>query len=221
MLAAVSHDLRTPITTLRLRAEYIDDAEMREKTLSTLAEMEAILSAALDFARDEAADEASRATDLAALVQTLVDDHADLGGAVSYEGPERSVVLCRPAALRRALSNLIDNAVKYGGSTRVRLLERDGHPGHGASKGASQTEGGRRSTGRLILIDDDGPGIPEADLDRVLEPFVRLEVSRSRATGGTGLGLAVARTIVLAHGGSLMLSNRPAGGLRAAVLLPS
>jgi len=215
MLAAVSHDLRTPITALRLRAEYIDDTEIRERTLATLAEMEAILSATLAFARDEAADERARATDLAALVQSLVDDYADLeadlGGAVSYQGPDRSIFQCRPVALRRALSNLIDNALKYGGAARVQLLElgRDQKPGGG---------GGR---GRLILIDDDGPGIPEADLERVFEPFLRLETSRSRETGGTGLGLAVARTIVHAHGGTLRLSNRPGGGLRAAVRLPA
>jgi len=217
MLAAVSHDLRTPITTLRLRAEYIDDAEMREKTLGTLAEMEAILSAAVEFARDEAVDETSRATDLAALVQSLVDDHADLGGDVSYRRPDRSILHCRPVALRRALNNLIDNALKYGGSARVHLLEPGGHP----SQGENRVDGGRGSRGRVILIDDDGPGIPEADLDKVLEPFVRLEASRSRETGGTGLGLAVARTIVHAHGGTLTLTNRPQGGLRAAVQLPS
>jgi len=201
MLAAVSHDLRTPITTLRLRAEYIDDAEIRDKTLATLTEMEAILCAALAFARDEAADEASRATDLAALVQSLVDDYADLGGEVSYRGPDRSIVYCRPVALRRALSNLIDNALKYGGSARVQLIKQE--------------------HAHLILIDDDGPGIPEADLDLVFEPFRRLESSRSRETGGTGLGLAVARTIVHAHGGTVRLTNRPEGGLRAAVQLPA
>ncbi|MCG6941064.1 MAG: hypothetical protein LJE69_07415 [Thiohalocapsa sp.] len=148
-------------------------------------------------------------------MQSLVDDYADLeadrGGAVSYQGPDRSIFQCRPVALRRALSNLIDNALKYGGAARVQLLElgRDQKPGGG---------GGR---GRLILIDDDGPGIPEADLERVFEPFLRLETSRSRETGGTGLGLAVARTIVHAHGGTLRLSNRPGGGLRAAVRLPA
>lgn len=217
MLAAVSHDLRTPITTLRLRAEYIDDAENREKTLATLTEMEAILSATLDFARDEAADEASRVTDLAALVQSLVDDRADLGGDVSYQGPDRSIFHCRPVALRRALSNLIDNALKYGGSARVQLFEHGGHQGSDRS-GAHD---GRGSAGRLILIDDDGPGIPEADLDRIFEPFVRLEVSRSRRTGGSGLGLSVARTIVHAHGGILALTNRPEGGLRARLWLSS
>jgi len=200
MLAAVSHDLRTPITTLRLRAEYIDDVEMRDRTLATLAEMEAILSAALSFARDEAADERSRATDLAALVQSLVDDHADLGGAVSYAGPRRSIFLCRPIALKRALNNLIDNALKYANTAKVQLVEEPG--------------------GRTILIEDDGPGIPEGELERVFEPFFRLEVSRSAETGGTGLGLSVARTIVHAHGGTLRLVNRPGGGLRALMQLP-
>ncbi|MFD2112693.1 ATP-binding protein [Thiorhodococcus fuscus] len=200
LLAAVSHDLRTPITTLRLRAEYIEDADMRDKTLATLGEMEAILSATLSFARDEAADETARATDLAALAQSLVDDHADLGGDVGYAGPERLIVRCRPVALKRALSNLIDNAVKYGGSVQVSLATEDGQ--------------------YLIRVDDAGPGIPEADLEKVFAPFFRLEVSRSRETGGTGLGLSVARTIVHAHGGTLVLINRPEGGLSAQIRLP-
>jgi len=200
LLAAVSHDLRTPITTLRLRAEYIEDAEMRDKTLATLGEMEAILSATLSFARDEAADETARATDLAALVQSLVDDHADLGGDVGYAGPERLIVRCRPVSLKRALSNLIDNAVKYGGTVQVSLTTDDGQ--------------------HLICIDDAGPGIPADLLEKVFAPFFRLEASRSRETGGTGLGLSVARTIVHAHGGTLVLINRPEGGLSAQVRLP-
>ena len=200
MLAAVSHDLRTPITTLRLRAEYIEDSEMRERTLATLAEMEAILSAALGFARDEAADEAARSTDLAALLTSLVDDHADLGGNVDYKGPDRSIFMCRPIALKRALNNLIDNALKYGESASVRLVEQD--------------------EGVEIVVDDNGPGIPEESLEEVFTPFFRLEASRNRETGGTGLGLAVARTIVHAHGGQLTLVNRSEGGLRAAVWLP-
>lgn len=200
MLAAVAHDLRTPITTLRLRAEYIEDAEMREKTLATLAEMEAILSATLGFARDDAADEKARSTDLAALLQSLVDDHADLGGDASYEGPDRSIFTCRPIALKRALNNLIDNALKYGETAKVRLSED--------------------AVGVEILVDDSGPGIPENNLENVFTPFVRLEASRNRETGGTGLGLSVARTIVHAHGGQLSLVNRPDGGLRAVMRLP-
>ncbi len=200
MLAAVSHDLRTPITTLRLRAEYIEDVSMREKTLSTLAEMEAILSATLSFARDEAADDKARSTDLASLLQSLVDDHADMGGDVVYEGPDRLIFTCRPIALKRALNNLVDNALKYGEKANARLSED--------------------STGVEIVIEDKGSGIPEKDLENVFTPFLRLEASRNRETGGTGLGLSVARTIVRAHGGQLRLVNRPEGGLRAVMRLP-
>jgi len=200
MLAAVSHDLRTPITTLSLRAEYIEDPEMRDKTLATLAEMEAILTATLGLARDEAADEKARATDLAALLQSVVDDHADIGGNARYEGPERLIFTCRPVALKRALNNLIDNALKYGDAVVARLAAN--------------------RTGAEIQIDDQGLGIPDEQLEAVFTPFFRLEVSRSRETGGTGLGLAVARTVILAHGGELSLSNRPEGGLRALIRLP-
>jgi len=200
MLAAVSHDLRTPITTLRLRAEYIDDPEMRERTLATLAEMEAILSDTLSFSRDEAADEEARSTDLAALVTSLVDDHTDLGGDVSYAGPDKLAFTCRPIALKRALNNLIDNALKYGESAGVQLSGN--------------------SEGIQLVIDDNGPGIPDKNLEDVFTPFFRMEASRNRETGGTGLGLAVARTIVHAHGGQLRLTNRPQGGLRAVMQLP-
>ncbi len=200
MLAAVSHDLRTPITTLRLRAEYIEDSEMREKTLATLSEMEAILSATLSFSRDEAADEKARATDLAALIQSLVDDHVDLGGEVNYSGPDKLTFICRPIALKRALNNLIDNALKYAGATYVTLIAQ-----HDSVE---------------IHIDDNGPGVPEENLEELFTPFFRLETSRNRGTGGTGLGLAVARSIVLAHGGELKLENLAAGGLRAKIKLP-
>ncbi|MCG7872894.1 MAG: ATP-binding protein [Candidatus Thiodiazotropha lotti] len=199
MLAAVSHDLRTPITTLRLRAEYIDDQEMREKTLATLTEMEAILSDTLSFARDEAADEQARTTDLAALLQSLIDDHADLGGDANYQGPERFNFICRPVSLRRALNNLIDNALKYGETVVASLTTRPDRV--------------------TIHIDDNGPGIPDDQLEAVLTPFFRLEASRSRETGGTGLGLAVANSIILAHGGELTLANRPEGGLRVTLAL--
>jgi signal transduction histidine kinase len=200
MLAAVSHDLRTPITTLRLRAEYIEDPEMREKTLTTLAEMEAMLSATLNFARDEAADEQARATDLAALLQSLIDDHGDLGGDARYTGPVRFNTICRPIALKRAFNNLIENALKYGDCVIARL---------------SST-----TSGIEILIDDSGPGIPPDQQEAVVAPFYRMEASRNRETGGTGLGLAVAKSIILAHGGEMNLSNRPEGGLRVQVLLP-
>jgi signal transduction histidine kinase len=199
MLAAVSHDLRTPITTLRLRAEYIEDPEMREKTLTTLSEMEAILSATLNFARDEAADEQARTTDLAALLQSVVDDHADLGGDATYHGPERLKFVCRPVALKRALNNLIENALKYGATTEVFLSAID--------------------SGVEILVKDSGPGIPTEQLQAVITPFFRLESSRNRKTGGTGLGLAVANSIILAHGGELSLANQTEGGLQVRVIL--
>jgi signal transduction histidine kinase len=200
MLAAVSHDLRTPITTLRLRAEYIEDEDMRNKTLGTLAEMEAILSATLGFARDDAADESARPTDIPALLQSLADDHVDLGGSVTYHGPEKLTFTCRPIALRRALNNLIENALKYGGSAEVHLAAQ--------------------KAGIEICIDDKGPGIPEDKLTDVFTPFFRLDESRSSNTGGTGLGLSVALTIAHAHGGELSLINRQSGGLRARLVLP-
>ena len=200
MLAAVSHDLRTPITTLRLRAEYIEDEDMRNKTLATLTEMEAILSATLGFARDDAADESARPTDIPALLQSLVDDHVDLGNSATYYGPEKLPFTCRPVALRRALNNLIENALKYGGTAEVHLSTQ-----HNSIE---------------ICIDDNGPGIPEDKLTEVFTPFFRLDDSRGGNTGGTGLGLSVALTIAHAHGGELSLINRQGGGLRARLVLP-
>ena len=200
MLAAISHDLKTPITRLRLRAEFIDDDDQRGRMLADLDEMEQMIAATLAFARDDAASEPRLKLDLAAMVQGMVEDMQDLGADCSYDGPEALVIKGRPVALKRAITNLIDNAVKYGGGARVGLADREG-------------------VVRLI-IDDDGPGIPEAAFERVFAPFVRLETSRSRATGGTGLGLAVARAAALAHGGAIALANRPGGGLRVTFTLP-
>ncbi|MEQ9641119.1 MAG: ATP-binding protein [Alphaproteobacteria bacterium] len=200
MLAAISHDLRTPITSLRLRAEFVDDEENRTRMLETLDEMQRITEAALDFAREDAAEE-SRAVDLAALLQSLTDDLAGLGWDVVCTVPERVPVTCRPTGLRRALRNVIANAVNYGERARV-TLDRDGDDW-------------------VITVDDDGPGIPGADLERVFEPFVRLEESRSRDTGGVGLGLSIARTVARAHGGDVKLANRDDGGLRVTLRLPA
>ncbi len=200
MLAAISHDLKTPITRLRLRAEFVDDDEQRARMLNDLEEMETMISATLAFARDNATSEPRTRLDLAALVQGLLDDLTDLGAECSYCGPQSLVIEARPLALKRAFANLADNAVKYGGRAMVTLVEA-GDEIH-------------------LAIDDDGPGIPEADTERVFAPFVRLEASRSRDTGGTGLGLAVARAAVRAHGGDICLANRPEGGLRVTVVLP-
>ncbi len=200
LLAAISHDLRTPLTLLRLRAETVDSPQERDKMLATIAEMDAMIGATLQFARDESASELRRPTDLTALLQSVVDDMSDAGLAVRMQPAAPIVHACQPAALKRAIRNLLDNAVKYGKSGNVAI----------------------RAASRAIEIDvdDEGPGIPEAELARVLEPFYRVEQSRSRETGGVGLGLAIAQSIVEAHGGLLTLSNRPAGGLRARISLP-
>ena len=200
MLAAISHDLRTPITTLRLRAEFVDDEETRTRILATLDEMSRMTEATLAFTREEATREETRVVDIAALVQSLADDLAELGGEVGVTAPDRLPYPCRPTAIRRALRNLIENAVRYGERARVRLEDRP--------------EGPR------ITVEDDGPGIPEDKLADVFEPFVRLETSRNPETGGVGLGLAIARNIVHHHGGDLSLANRADGGIAATITLP-
>jgi signal transduction histidine kinase len=201
MLAAIAHDLRTPITTLRLRAEFIEDEETKTKVLETLGEMQEMTEAVLAFARGDAASEESRTIDIAALVESIVEDAAASGRDVRFEESSVATLNVRPVALRRAIGNLIDNATSYGLRARV-------------SVGAGEDQ-------VKILVDDDGPGIPSVDLERVFDPFVRLEGSRSRETGGAGLGLAIARSIVRAHGGDVRLENRPEGGLRAIVSLPA
>jgi signal transduction histidine kinase len=200
LLAAISHDLRTPLTLLRLRAENVENAQERDKMLSTIAEMDGMISATLEFARDQSADEPRRQTNLAALLSDAVEDMKDAGFPVAMR-PAKSVnYTCTPAALKRAIRNLLDNAVKYGNSAMAEIHEMP------------------RSV--EICIDDQGPGIPEHELSRVLEPFYRLDESRSRETGGVGLGLAITQSIVQAHGGTLILVNRPEGGLRAKIVLP-
>lgn len=200
MVAAISHDLRTPITSLRLRAEFIEDADLKRDVVRTLDEMQAMADATLAFARDEGAGEATRSVDVAALIDGLAEDLRGLGKDVTYEGPERLVWRCRPVSLKRALANLVENAVRYAGAARIGLAGEAGE--------------------LRITIEDDGPGIPPEHLEEVFEPFVRVETSRSRETGGVGLGLSIARSIVRAHGGELTLVNRPAGGLVATISLP-
>lgn len=200
MLAALSHDLRTPLTLLRLRTEGLPEVEERERMLATIGELDAMIGASLSFARDQATAEDWRRTDVSALLASIVDDMADAGLPVTMAPAEPVVLQCQPGALRRALSNLIDNAIKYGGAARVTITIVD--------------------TAVRIDIDDDGPGIPAEELQRVFEPFHRLEPSRNRETGGTGLGLSIALSIVQAHGGEIALANRPGGGLRASVSLP-
>jgi signal transduction histidine kinase len=201
MIAAISHDLGTPITRLRLRAEFIEDAAQQKKMLADLDDMEKMVFSTLSFARDEAAGEPRASVDLRTLLQRVCDDMEDAGHTVLLDVGDNTVAYgCRPVALRRAVTNLIDNAIKYGRQARVSLEET--------------------TDSVLIRIDDDGPGIPEELREEVFKPFRRLEASRSRETGGAGLGLTVARTIIRAHGGDIALVNRSEGGLRVELRLP-
>ena len=201
MIAAISHDLRTPITRLRLRAEFIEDPEQQARMLADLDDMETMIQSTLSFAREEANPEPRRELDLAALLHSICEDAPDVELAIEPAGAGTLPFSGQPVALRRGFCNLIDNAVKYGQRARVRL-----------SFGAD---------GITVTVDDDGPGLPEEELERVFRPFYRVEQSRSRDTGGVGLGLSVARTVFRAHGGNVILTNRPEGGLRATVTLPS
>ncbi len=199
MLAALGHDLRTPITTLRLRAEFIEDDEIRQKIQETLDDMFEMAEATLSFAKEEAAQEKTRLVDVGALISTVCADLSDTGFPVDCTEPGSFTIRCRPMGLKRALRNILENAVAYGRRARVFVEHRRGDV--------------------AVLIDDDGPGIPGRDMERVFSPFVRLENSRNTETGGVGLGLAIARSIVRSHGGDITLQNRSEGGLRVTITL--
>ncbi|HEX8044643.1 ATP-binding protein [Rhizobium sp.] len=199
MLAAIGHDLRTPLTSLRLRTEFVKDVDIQQKMLSTIDELQSMTEAAISFARGESTAEETRAIELEALVGSICDDLADLGLPVEYiEGP-KTTYRCRPDGLRRAVRNLTENAARYGGYAKVYIL-------HSA-------------TTIDIVVEDNGPGIPESMMEKVFAPFFRLEASRSRDTGGVGLGLSIARAIARQHGGDIQLTpNAP--GLKAVISLP-
>lgn len=200
LLAAVSHDLKTPITRLRLRAELIEDREQQAKFLRDLDEMEGMTRATLEFLRHANTREALHPVDVQALVETLQADAEALGHEVRIQGTAVSPYPARALALQRCLANLVDNATKYG--CRATITVDD-------------------TAERLrICVADEGPGIPETELEQVFEPFYRLEQSRSRETGGVGLGLSIARDVARAHGGDLVLRNRLHGGLEAVLTLP-
>ena len=200
VLAAMSHDLKTPITRLRLRAELLDDAQLRAKFVGDLEEMESMVGATLDFMRGLESREPAQPLDVMAMLESLQEDAQELGGKVAIEGRARLPYHGRPQALKRCLANLIGNAVHYGKTATIRVTDT-----------ADRLE---------ICIRDEGPGIPEGELERVFEPFHRLEASRSRDTGGTGLGLSIARNVARAHGGDIVLRNVPEGGLEAMLTLP-
>ena len=201
ILASVSHDLRTPITRMRLRADLLAAGALRDKLQGDLAQLEALVEEGVAYARSaQASAEAVRAVDLNALLDGLVCDAVDAGQAVRLSGSVDTPFRTRPLALRRLVTNLLDNAVKFAGSAEL-LLE--------------QTPAGAME----IVVRDNGPGIPHAELDAVLQPFYRVESSRSRDSGGTGLGLAIAQELAKALEGTLSLTNRSAGGLDARVSL--
>ena len=187
MLAAISHDLRTPITRLRLRAELIEDTEQQQKMLADLDQMEQMISATLTFARDESAHEVSVRFDLAAMLQSLADGISDTNSQASYTGPDKLEWSGRPVALMRAFQNLADNAIKYGQCADISLAEED--------------------QDLVVTVLDNGSGIPEKERTKVFEPFYRMEPSRNRDTGGVGLGLAVTRSVVRAHGGDVYFTD--------------
>ncbi len=200
MIAAISHDLRTPLTRLRLRSEFVDDTEAQQKMRADLDEMEAMIESTLAFVRDDMAEEAWTSFDLPVLVHSLVDDISDTGRPVSFTGPRHGGFTGRPLALRRAVGNLIENAIVYGKRAVVELEQRESE--------------------WLIRVIDDGPGIPVEFREAAFAPFFRVEASRNRNTGGTGLGLSIARSIVRAHGGDISFKDRSGRGFQVEVSLP-
>jgi signal transduction histidine kinase len=201
MLAAISHDLRAPLARLRLRAELVADGEQQRKMFDDLEVMNAMIDSTLAFARDDSRQEPRRLVDLGVLVGDVCEDVADAGGTACYSGPRGIDVRCRPTLIRRAVVNLIDNAIKYGRSARVRIIS---------------------DTDRVVIvIDDDGPGIPPEQQEKVFAPFYRLDAARDPGKAGVGLGLSIARTVTREHGGDVTLKNRDGGGLSALIELPA
>jgi signal transduction histidine kinase len=199
MLAAIGHDLRTPLTSLRLRTEFVQDEEIQRKMLSTIDELQSMTESAIAFARGEATEEETRAIELGALVGSICDDQAELGQPVTFVVAGRTTYRCRPDSLRRAVRNLVENAVRYGGEAKVYL---------------------RHTAATIdIVIEDRGPGIPESMREKVFAPFFRLEASRNKETGGIGLGLSIARAVARQHGGDIALISSGAG-MQAVISLP-
>jgi signal transduction histidine kinase len=200
MMAAVSHDLRTPLTRLRVRIEMAEGLADRQKMLNDVDTMNGMVESILVFARDDAKQEPRSLVDLSALVEGICQDAADAGEKVTFSGPLGVTISCRPTAMRRAISNLVSNAVKYGDTAAVAISYGDDRV--------------------LITVDDEGPGIPRSERENVFEPFYRIGAARDPNTGGVGLGLSVTRSIVWEHGGDITLGARKGGGLSVRVELP-
>jgi signal transduction histidine kinase len=202
MLAAISHDLRTPLTRLRLRVERVDEQNLRDGMLGDLVKVGRMLDETLDYLREDGKSEAMSRVDLPSLLRTICWDFADMGDPVSYEGPARLACTVRPRALTRALTNIVENGVKHGTAVTVTL------------KGTGRD-------GIAITIADDGPGIPAALHDKVFEPFFKADSARTQNDGGFGLGLSIAQDIVKRHGGDISLLAREPAGLAVRILIPA
>jgi len=200
MLAAISHDLRSPLTRMRLRGELIEDPEQQARLFRDVDEMQTMVDGALALFRDDAIAEATTTFDLSHVLLTIANDCADQKVDVAYTGPAHAVYHGRPFALKRAVTNLVENAIKYGTAPEIELFRED--------------------TWFVLLVRDRGQGIPHDALEDVFRPYYRLDRSRNRATGGVGLGLTVAQAIIQGHGGEITLTNRPEGGVEARVTLP-
>ncbi|HWA61266.1 MAG TPA: ATP-binding protein [Caulobacteraceae bacterium] len=198
-IAAIAHDLRTPLTRVRFRIEQAPE-ELRAKLAQDIDEMDAMIGATLSFVKDGTRPRERTRLEISSLVEAVMDEAAETGADAAVDHVDRVVVDGDPVALKRLVTNLVDNALKFGSQARGRVF----------------TEGGMA----VVEVDDNGPGVPENQIERAFEPFQRLESSRSRDTGGIGLGLAVVRAIARGHGGDVLLQNRKEGGLRARVLLP-
>jgi len=201
MLAAISHDLRTPITRMRLRSEFIDDQAQRDRMSADLDQMRSMLDSVLSFLRNDRKLEVMTLVDIAIVLQLVADQFTDMGHSVTYVGPEHAIAMARPDDIRRSITNLVENAIRFANNTTVRLATWQGHA--------------------IIDVDDDGPGIAAAEKGKVLEPFVRGDDARNMdEASGFGLGLSIARAIALAHGGALSLHDLAPRGLRARLQFP-
>lgn len=200
MLAGISHDLRTPITALRLRTDLVDDEENRDRMQHLIDDLHHLTESTLALAKDESFTEKSDKVDVSSLIDGICDDLTDAGLAVTSEVQRGVTLVCRPYSLRRAIRNIAENGVKYGKCAKIYVTDDERNV--------------------RIIVEDEGPGIPAEQVEKAFQPFVRLEGSRSRETGGSGLGLAITRSIILNHGGDIALSNRPEGGLRVVVTVP-
>lgn len=200
LVAALSHDLRTPLTRIRIRLEPLPESAVKQKSISDIQEMNTLIDESMEVFRNTSASEPMKKTDVYSICESVVEDAIEQRHMATISG-ESTIVQAKPMALRRVLTNLVNNAIRYGGNAIVTVRREPG--------------------GVSISVEDDGPGIPESQLANVMQPFFRLETSRSRATGGSGLGLYIARDLALKQGGCLTLENRQTGGLRAALWLPT